>query len=963
MNGWNDIEELERRLKTSIVSLNKRKVNSPTLIEAIDHDGLWPGDFEDIATWLPARSDIESLLRRAPLFLCAAATEIGFRYEGVGTVFWDRLCAALKLTISFGQRQQIADVFKATALKYKLAEPAKTAFAQHFSLIAWPISQALLPIDLIDPVMRMLASAPSSALPAPGRPGNFTTLRAWSSAVEGVRLTDWLRAEEPAERVLAALLQDNKGSQLSQATYRRIADRISQSRDGPVSLRRARSRVTKTRIEVREDTRSLGRLTLISNGNLKLFVTWPALPNSVYEEARLQARSAGWRPRLWKAGPFLHPDNALSGGPFSLSMADCPAALTQPYGDIGQVFADGSDIVRLLTGRTIGWTSLLLFDVNDDRHSAEQRLSPFYGHAGRVFIGSRVGATPPGGLRAIGRLCGYDFFEADLKSADDIAALRRVGAWTERASVVVARHPDDAIGCPPNVVRPGNPFVVFDSSSLENLPEPQTADRPGALKATGIARLRCEKTEPVDAGLITVMAPERDRFFAAIVERRAEIRLESTLSLRNLDVRAHLMSGETLLAVGRMTVAGLPATLDASAPLFAPLLDDRARAALLAAGRGALFIYVAEMLVCEIELQRSNAMVIWGDDGRPQLADQSQDGRLVAADAGRPHLFLPVEGEPCLKDGVAAYGLELSDRRMAEPIRIRVPARIGLGDLSADFGSDVSRRLFDAGLGVADIALAKLNWSRAIGDGLLFTGVKQRVVRQFDAPLIERLCGGPWLRREERTREDGVDPHHALWRQILRQELAELPDGLDNFAQDLFRRNFRRHASELDPDWPSNTDVPLDGAMDEALNRCFADSFMTLQEKGLFAEVDTDFDFGSETEAWNKAALEALRMTRREGLARLIAPEEGGRQLQGRPYDVGLVDLAEDLASWTKRYALPRAHVDSDLAATCLQLWLFPAACEDAIPALKVMANDPFVSRAIRYAALRYRANLLSNDP
>jgi len=50
---------------------------------------------------------------------------------------------------------------------------------------------------------------------------------------------------------------------------------------------------------------------------------------------------------------------------------------------------------------------------------------------------------------------------------------------------------------------------------------------------------------------------------------------------------------------------------------------------------------------------------------------------------------------------------------------------------------------------------------------------------------------------------------------------------------------------------------------------------------------------------------------------------------------------------------LARGHLSAETAAGALQLWLSPAACDDVDAAVHILANDPFVSRATRYAALR----------
>ncbi|MBY5340440.1 hypothetical protein E0H35_30580 [Rhizobium leguminosarum bv. viciae] len=958
MNTWNDIDHLERRLKASIISLNKRKLASPTIVEAIDDEGIWPDDFVEFANWLPPRTNVETLLRRAPLLLCAAATEIGFRYEGVGTVFWDRLSDALGMEISLYQRQQIADEFKSLALRYKLAEPPRTAFSQHFSLIAWPISQALLPIDLIDPVMRMLSAAPVSALPAAGKTANFTSLRAWSGAAEGVRLTDWLRIEAPAERVLNALLYDNRGSPLSPVAYRRIADRITLSNNAPAGLKRAKARVRSTKT-VDSGSQTFGRLTLMATGSPRLLVSWPAFPISQYEDGRLQARAKNWRPQLWGAGPFLHPDNALGGGPFSLSMAQCPAVETPAYPNTGEVFGVGKDITLALAARTVDWTALLLFDADDETKTGEQRLSPFNGLTGKVFVGTKSGNTSLSGLRTIGRSCGYDFYTGDLSQAEDLAILRRAGAWSEKPVTMIARHPVDSMGASSGVVRPGRPFLVFDSAaSSDDFPAPQTIEKQGLVKLAGIGQLRCEAQELPDPGLITVTLADRDYAFDALIERRLELRFETSLPLRDIPVRAVLSVSDKLIAVGQTTLTSFPATVDARSDLLVPLHEDRVRRILLTSGQAVLGLSVGNTLIASIALQRPAALVVWSEDGYPELVTSSASSKLVTSDAHHPHLFREIDAINPRVDSVSAFGLRLPERGVIDPIRLIVPDRISFSDLSSDFGSEISRRLFDDGLGSGDLARAKINWSRAVGDGLLALGVKERIVRQFDAPLVERLCGRTWRLTEEQTQDEAVDPHHALWRLILKEGLAKLPFGQDDIGADLFLAGFRRHAAMLDPDWPSNTDVPQDGMMDEALNRAFVEAYGALQERGLFLDVDTDFDFGTEAEKWSRLAADALRVTRRVRLAKLIAPPDGGRQLSRRSYNVGFVDLAEDLAAWTRQFALPRGQMASDLTANCLHLWLAPAACDDPMPALKVLASDPFVSRAIRYAALRYRSTI-----
>jgi hypothetical protein len=235
---------------------------------------------------------------------------------------------------------------------------------------------------------------------------------------------------------------------------------------------------------------------------------------------------------------------------------------------------------------------------------------------------------------------------------------------------------------------------------------------------------------------------------------------------------------------------------------------------------------------------------------------------------------------------------------------------------------------------------------------------KTRIVRQFEEPLVTNLCGRSWSLAEQATRSRTSDPRDALWQLALQRGLATVPEGMTSSEQDVFARSFRHHAKLLDPEWPTVNAAPSDGAMDDALNAAFTESVIELHEKGRLLDIDEDdCDFGSPAEDWERAATDALRVIRRPALTKLLAPSEGGQQLSRRSYvNLSIAELAEDVAAWTKKWALPRGEFSPEAAASALQLWLSPAACDDVDAAVRVLAVDPFVSRATRYVALRFAA-------
>lgn len=955
-----DLKQIEARLRASAVELGRRRSGRFSMIEVIDEAVIWSLNFSDFDL-KDAEVELDYLIEKTPLLICAVASEIGFRFEGVGTVFWARFDHVLGHSASMTQRQRVAEAFRAQADRYELARPAQSAFSEHFSNIAWPIANALLPYDLIGPVMRLLSRAPVGALPGFGRSVSFASLRAWASAAEGARLVDWLRLEEPTARVLAALLTENRGNALSSASYQRLRDAIADQPDAFFAVRAARLRARTAKAPAA--TASItGQLTLAFEANgLRMFASWPALSTDIFEEARVAARAAAWRPRLWNAGGLLHPDMALSPGPFALAFNTVPHDDEPAYPAAAAVFGEGSEAAAALAARTIDWSTVLLFDPNEDRNRAEQRFDELTQTSGYVWIAIRSGGASLEGLRQIGHVCGYTVFEADLAAAGDRSILIREGLTGADNRSLIARHPTDAITAPHGIVRPDRPFLVYteDLGAQEEFLSQHLslgASLVPVIGPSGRPGLRAEPAVLSVGSVVDLVLFERDNLFEALIERRLQMRLESPLPLIDVPVVAELEIGGRLIARGRASFATVPVTVPYDSPLLAPLYADYPRSKLLEAGRASLGIAIHRSAAIRVELQRPAASVEW-IGGVPRPAGTSLDTTLVAAQGGHPHRFAPATAIEEPVRGAVAYGLQLSDGRIGDPVQVLASGKFELGDLATQFGADIgSRRMFDRGRGVGDIARALVAWSRGLCTSLSAVAAKTRIVRQFEEPLVISLCGRTWWRTEETVGSDYVDAHTALWNVAAERGMCDLPEAFAPDDVHAFGQAFRRHARILDPDWPAGDLLPADGAMDDALNKAFAEVVRQRNAEGALLEIyEEDVDFGSPAEDWKLTCAEALSIVRRTRLCELMAPSGGARELSHRSYtNLSVPELAEDLSAWTRRWALTRGRMSPDVAVNALQIWLSPSACDDVDSATHTLAADPFVARAVRYAVLRF---------
>src|SRR5689334_2296427 len=118
-----ELRQIESRLRASIVSINKRNVRNVAMIEVVDEAAVWPHGFGDFDL-KNAGGALDYLLDNTPFLICAIASEIGFAYEGVGTIFWAHFDEVVGSPASIVQRQRLAEVFRAQAERYGLSRPS-----------------------------------------------------------------------------------------------------------------------------------------------------------------------------------------------------------------------------------------------------------------------------------------------------------------------------------------------------------------------------------------------------------------------------------------------------------------------------------------------------------------------------------------------------------------------------------------------------------------------------------------------------------------------------------------------------------------------------------------------------------------------------------------------------------------------------------------------------------------------
>lgn len=945
----------ESRLLAHLTKAAKsRRADSTSVIEIVDEAALWIDPFVELPLLIAGR-DFERLMADFPALGCAAAAEVGFRFEGVGTIFWARLEEMLGQPIPIAKRHLLADAYEALARKFPIQRPAETGFNENFSIIAWPIANALMPTEIAAPLARLLARGPSWSGSVASRRTDLSALRAWARTWEGLRLSEWLQNEALAGRVVTALLGDNAKGDLNEASFRRVADAYNRQSEAFYALRAAKRR-RQADAARNVGPVDLGQLSLRRHGTQFAFtVSWSPLPQSLLDTARPEASGQGWRPKLWGQGSPQHSDQAFGSLPVLLNLVGIPEPDAAAFPTADETFGADSPIAGALRGRQVDWSAPLAFHHDGENDGAERIVSAVRNEAGQVWLVDPLGHDS--GLARLGEVAGRTVRCAELSNSDHRRVLEGLGLWRgvveggPRARL--ARHPVDAMTLRRGETRVGVPFCIFDEDTVE-ISRLGRNERRVVSNVVGIRELAAETQSSLgDPTPPEVFVFERQAAFEGLIERRLLVRIDSALGAAEWPVEAMVVCEGEILAYAKQLVVQDGHGLRADDRLLRTIQADHVRSRLLEAGAGVLRLRVGNQPWESISLSRAEGEVDWT---LPDPA-QSVSGAVgvVSAPAPRAHRFEPAVALAPPGVGAAAFAVRLDDGRLATPSLILATDKFELGDLSTNF-SDLhgSRQLLAEGKGVLDVARARRAWAAAECRSIASVSARLRVVRQFEAPLVNALCGSEWQGLEQAGAFQ-VDLGEALFEAIRSNGVVEMPEDFTDEDISRFERAFSAAIHAACPNWPETdledeaADIALGSAFETALSAAHA------EERHLLVDAD-DYDFGTPSDVWRAASEQAQLATLGSPLLRLIAPGRGAEVLARRPFVAA--DLAEEasfIADWTAAWCLPRSQVSKELACSCLQVWLSPGAT-DTDAAVRQMARDTFLARAVRYVALRMAA-------
>jgi hypothetical protein len=139
------LAEIQARLHEHFKSLSQQRATLDYPVYALEHC-LTPDELNRIRTALTNDLRREAALSDTYWLLWViVATEIGYTYDG--DEYWDTFVREIPYWSRYGDRSKIRTWFAQFARRYRGFHP-KGKWAEHFSIIAWPIAHAILPQDL-----------------------------------------------------------------------------------------------------------------------------------------------------------------------------------------------------------------------------------------------------------------------------------------------------------------------------------------------------------------------------------------------------------------------------------------------------------------------------------------------------------------------------------------------------------------------------------------------------------------------------------------------------------------------------------------------------------------------------------------------------------------------------------------------------------------------------------------------
>jgi hypothetical protein len=942
---------------------------------------------------------VESVFQAFPFCVVACSSEVGYEYRGTGTDFWPRFEADISADISESGRQAHTRAFLYAQKALGLKAPPETPWTRNFRHIAWPITNAIASKEIHRPLALALRRTMTFAIGRASVLELVDRLTIEARSQQNTRLIEWLQHTDVASALVSRLLDlPLEDDALEIVSLDRI---VADLEADPIARRSVASASEKLKTANRKPAVQLFRFRLVPDDESAARVTLqvPNMEGAEREAIERELARFGGRISLADGGCELTSSQLSPGTELDLRMSSLHSLLSGTTdllsgADASEEFFD--HLWKLMPSVS---DPMVLVEETVPGHFGEWNSKRNIPRDRRVLLATSRMIAEPEGLVCFAEIEGVHFLEVQLSSEKGLLHLNRAGAALEHEQLFeIMGGIQIAEGILGPVFARGMPVLLRRTEAggtgdwivrsnvvgqlrlgendvaaiLDDTPDHQEIqiETGEAAAATTIEFASVEETaRPLSIQLEPASPSVED-----IQRGQLRLLISSPMNLKDVLVSITVEAPGGRLASASGTVATIPATIGSDSELIREL----AKALVRAAPDRSVHLYL-EASLHRIWKQRwrldwDPVEVSWlNNDGVWHALSDDRELEVSRSEAGSPLSWTTYEGSDTQS---RAYRI-LVPTAQGTPVYLGAicdgPETLKPGDIDPQLPRNAARTL-EGGEDVAsfpDTVHGYLLWSVARPVHPIASLASRTIAGRIEELIVEQLCGRAWIEAERRSQISAGSLFDVLAAQAIETELAaggELPP-LPASLQKILPRSL---AEEMQSAWPQLSADLLDIDYEkfaEEMDGAVATTYEGLAGHldGGEAEAFRDVDPYSDPSQWQLALKSAVDRMSGSLLSRMILPAERGDQLQTWDYSlpeaqlVSLVaEIHTDLSPRGQRQWITAANIQD-----CLHLWTEPAEVlrsEGWLTSLGRFLQDRQTARAVRYAALRYRAARLMDS-
>ncbi|MEP3443042.1 MAG: hypothetical protein ABJN72_16300 [Sulfitobacter sp.] len=949
---------------------------------AIEH-GLDEAALEELRTAVSGQLEADPQLQGAAwswsyLPLLVMATEVGYRYCGTGTDFWPVLAQELGVEAGSAFRSGLSRLFDLGHRSFRLARPSDSPWERHFPHIAWPIGNALVPLEIQPQLTNALRRSVRAGISAENMDGLLEYLKMLAAGHASRRFENWLQQEDIAAEVMRRLLAPDAEGWLSQDILQRIDNDIRKDLSSHRAISEARKAAARRSARVAAIVPSQFVMTLVDSVPKQLLVRGPALPSQSRDEVIATLRIQGDRIRAAGSDQTIALRSFLAGG--EIGLGKFTGMPTDPLSRGDAAHVEQGPAYEALESLQPLQSAFFLIERGERTARTifpDEALAP---NASMIQL-LRIDHDGTPEFRWLETSSGADvelLRRNGFKVSDKAPSLRLLGLLMSgaqnsflRGVPVLAAQSLTHRTLQLDGVQPASETLRLQEDDWSVFVPGVGRHWVGPADGDDHDRVEFEVVEPPDLEPASISIFPANANISDLEAGRLEIRVTAPLNLEEVPVRLRLRSAGEPEAISEGVIDRLPARITGHSPLIRAL---RAQLAEGSAGLSDLRLTVNVHGLMQLsislpplrrEFHHDNDLDHWistNEDGRvlPSMVATLQSPIPRTSEIVPPgtRLILP----DATDHGALASGLIISERSefhigIHEADSISFPALL----------REASSR--NNGVGLIDLARANVAWQLAQASDPFGNWRRWSGVEALEETLIELLCGVAWRKLESGIDLSILSQHGALLRSaealglVSGEDLPEIKSNSDQlFLRDRLIARLRETVPDI-TDALARLDDELAGDLDLAVIDSYEDLRRQVQAGGREAFEEVDMARSSTT--WRKALERARDIPLLPMFRHLILPEARWKALMNTWYaeltEDDLVDLLD--SCHVDAFRRPGLRwLDRAELRTMLQLWLSPRAMIEADEWPRFLAkglSDIQTSRAVRYVALRRKLALL----